>query len=359
MDKTSKVLIALLRMNLDKSFVLDSSVFSDVDWEAVMSLAVEHGVQGLTFSGIEALSQECRPPMMVVMQWYGHANRLEQLYEKHKLLIGKLASLYASEGIRMMLLKGYGLSHDWPQPARRPVGDIDIYNFGEWERADRLVAERLGVEIESGHEHHTTFGYKGVMVENHYDFINVKAHRDAPAIEARLKSLASASTVPDPDIPNLCYPSADFNAVFLLRHMGQHFAGERVTLRQLLDWAFFMQKHGAEVDWSEILPYIESMGIARFFHQVNAICLDYLGFDDSAFPPIDRDSVLEKRIFEDILSPEFDDGKPSALAGVLLFKLRRWWANRWKHQLIYNEKLLPMFLTLLGSKLRRIGSIKD
>ncbi|WP_302428918.1 hypothetical protein [uncultured Prevotella sp.] len=44
---------------------------------------------------------------------------------------------------------------------------------------------------------------------------------------------------------------------------------------------------------------------------------------------------------------------------ILTFKFRRWWHNRWKHPLVYKEWLLPMFMTLLWSHLRRWGMIKD
>ena len=75
---------------------------------------------------------------------------------------------------------------------------------------------------------------------------------------------------------------------------------------------------------------------------------------------IERDKDLEERILMDILHPEFAEEKPaSGLIPILTFKFRRWWHNRWKHPLVYKEWLLPMFLTLLWSHLRRWGTIKD
>lgn len=57
-----------------------------------------------------------------------------------------LARLYANNGIRMMVVKGYGLSLDWPVPNHRPVGDLDIYNFGKWKEADVLVAKECCIK---------------------------------------------------------------------------------------------------------------------------------------------------------------------------------------------------------------------
>lgn len=64
---------------------------------------------------------------------------LERLYESHRKATDALACFYRQDGIKMMLLKGYGLSQYWPKPNHRPVGDMDIYLGGCWQQADRLV----------------------------------------------------------------------------------------------------------------------------------------------------------------------------------------------------------------------------
>ena len=277
------------------------------------------------------------------MQWIGQVVACERMYAKHEAAMAELARIYAANGIRMMVLKGYGLSLDWPVPNHRPVGDLDIYNFGWWKEADNVVARECGVKVDDGHEHHTVFSFQGVAVENHYDFINTKAHQDAPRIEARLKQLAENGCKEiEVHGARIYLPSPNFNAIFLMRHMGQHFAGEHLNLRQVLDWDFFMRSHSKEVDWKSTIAFLKEIGLYTFFNQINAICVDYLGFSEDSFPAICRNDNLESRII-----------------AILMFKLRRWWHNRWKHPLVYKEWLLPMFLTLLWSHLRRIKTIKD
>lgn len=295
------------------------------------------------------------------MQWVAQMMATERLYIKHEKTMAELARLYASKGVKMMVLKGYGLSLDWPVPAHRAPGDLDIYNFGKWREADALVAKSCGIKVDEGHEHHTVFDFRGVMVENHYDFINTKAHRDAPKIEARLKLLAEKDCREvEVDGARIYLPSADFNAIFLMRHMGQHFAGEHLNLRQVLDWGFFVRAHHEEVDWKTTIDFLIEIGIYTFFNQINAICVDYLGFAEKDFPTIRRNQELEERILMDILSPEFDEKKPNgSLFTVVWFKLRRWWANKWKHQLVYNDNLPVIFATLALSHLKRIKTIKN
>lgn len=305
------------------------------------------------------------------LQLVGQVMAFERMYAKHERAMADLARLYSTRGLRMMVLKGYGLSLDWPISNHRIVGDLDIYissdkptdkgNLPPWQEADAVVSEQCGIKIDDGHEHHTVFCFKGVTVENHYDFINTKAHRDAPKIEARLKLLAEKNSKKiEVEGATIYLPSADFNAIFLMRHMGQHFAGEYLNLRQMLDWGFFVKAHSHEVDWDATILFLKEIGLYQFFNHINAICVDSLGFAEDIFPRIERNNYWEQRILKDILHPKFKEKKLNGgLLAILRFKTKRWWRNRWKHQLVYNDSLIMTFATLAWNHLKRFKTIKD
>ena len=375
-DSSTNTLLCLLCLALGNN--AGCSLPADIDWKDVIGLSFEQGVAAIAVDGLQRL-YDTNPGLELALdgpelevlkyEWLGSTFQTENSYRDHLAAIASLAKLYSESGISMMLLKGYGLSLNYPVPEHRPAGDIDVYlindndNCGRlpaWKCGDEIIRKR-GIRVEEGHEHHTAFSYQGQMAENHYDFINTKAHRDAPKIEAKLKSLAANGSREHllPDGTKILLPSADFNVIFLIRHLGQHFAGEHICLRQILDYGLFLQKEGGSVHWSEIAPFIKEIGIWTFFNQINAICEDYLGLHLAGIPAIERNEELEKRILEDVLHPEFAEEKPSGLIPVLTFKARRWWHNRWKHPLVYNEWLLPMLLTLAWSHLRRIKTIKD
>ena len=82
------------------------------------------------------------------IHWFGNVVANEHVYAKHEKAMIDLARLYANNGIRMMVVKGYGLSLDWPVPNHRPVGDLDIYNFGKWKKADVLVAKECCIKVD-------------------------------------------------------------------------------------------------------------------------------------------------------------------------------------------------------------------
>jgi len=343
--------------------------------EELLDFASKQGVAGIVYEDYSKAHAEGRKILerKEFLRLSMFIDYCHKSYASQEKKIAQLAHFYSKHGIRMMVLKGYGISLDWPKPDARPCGDLDIFLFrfsddngivvydGVWKQGDEALSNELGVKIDVGHEHHTNFTIDELSVENHYDFINVKGHKDAPAIEAQLKKYA-AKGVREVDVhgAKVYLPSANFNVLFLLRHMGQHFAGSEMYLRQMLDWGYFMKAHSAEVDWDELLPIIEDMGMMEFFHQSNGICVDYLGFDEQSFPPIERKAELEKRILDDVLNPEFGEELPTGnVIKVIWFKNRRYWANAWKRKLIFKDSPVVDFFYGCIAHLRKWETIKE
>ncbi len=371
MTQTDTIILSLIQFAVSGNWGGEKLHADNIDWTVIADLSSKQGIDIFILDSLQQylsahpsykpFANETKAQKRIRMQWFGRTMTIEKNYSKHETVIADLARIYDQSGIDMMVLKGYGLSLNWPMPNHRPMGDLDIYNFGKYKDADNLISKHCNIKIDSRHEHHTTFRFKDILVENHYDFINVTAHRDAPAIEKRLKYLATTGYKEHKIQGTKIYlPSADFNAIFLMRHMAQHFAGTHLNLRQILDWGFFVRAHSQEVNWNDALDFLKGIGLIRFFNQINAICVDYLGFTENEFPKITREIELEKRILSDILHPEFADKKPTTcLLPILVFKFRRWWHNRWKHKIVYKDSLPITFLTLLYSHLIRIDTIKD
>lgn len=115
------------------------NVSSNTNWKEVVDIASAQGVLGLCFDGIEKVPSNQHPDTNMLLQWFGQVSYMESLYDKHYGVICELGRFYANHNFRMMLLKGYGLSLYWPNPKHRPIGDIDIYLYGKWREADKLV----------------------------------------------------------------------------------------------------------------------------------------------------------------------------------------------------------------------------
>ena len=206
--------------------------------------------------------------------------------------------------------------------------------------------EELGIEIDKSHHHHTVFLFQGETVENHYDFLNVHVRPSNKRIEKKLKELANTNLTDD---TNIILPSAKFNAIYLLRHCAAHFASTEMTVRQALDWAFFIEKHHKEINWNEYIPYLKEEGMYRFYNMLGLFCMSYLGFDASIFQGLTSD-MLYDRFCNEILEPEFKEREDGTLLKSLSVKPRRWWHNRWKNRLCYQESALEEFVYGLWAK---------
>ena len=376
MDLSKRYLLSLLSGHGRSSALKDIPCQLCID---VYSIASEQGVLAVVWDAIlHDESGKVRSAFLsdrsLKLQWAINVEHIEQKYARQKAAIAAMAHFFASHGIRMMILKGYGLSLNYPIPEHRPCGDIDIWLFGVeidpagkshivnvQTKADDLLRNKLKIKIDEDEHHHTVFYFDGVMVENHYDFLNVHAHASNRVIEKRLQSLVRAgmeSVMVDGETVYL--PSADFDALFLLRHTAAHFAAENIGLRHLLDWKYFVERNSASVDWVSLETFAKELNMHKFLHCLNGICIDYLGMSNDLLPLFKRDVDLEKRVLAEIFEPEFSEAKPQN-AGILRslsYKFRRWWANRWKHRIVYREGLVSTFFVQLRSHLMKPKSLK-
>lgn len=364
-----RTLLGLIRLGIDH---YSDSLLDYIDWNAVRTLADEQGLSAVVLDGIEKAKNNkanLNINQELLLEWIGEVmQNYEARYQQYKKAIADLAGFYNSHGYKMMVLKGYACSLDWPKPEHRPCGDIDIWQFGKQEEADETLrqAQGAGFKIEGDQHHHTIFYWRDFMVENHYDFVNVHAHQSSKEMEKIFKELGSEDNVNlDDNLDNVgkqirsvvvngekvYLPSPDLHALFLLRHMASHFAAEGINLRQVMDWGFFVEKHTKEIDWDWLLSIADKYHMKDFFNCINAICVEDLGFSVSNLPVLQFPPFLKDRIFQDIISPMFKHEPPSFILTRLVFKYKRWKANEWKRSLCYNESGISNLLSSLWAHL--------
>lgn len=331
----------------------------NIDWNALEALAAQHGLSAVLVDGVERLSLEQRPPKPVLLQWIGETLQgFEYRYELYCRTIAEMAAFYNEYGFKMMVLKGYACSLDWPKPEHRPCGDIDIWQFGQNHEADASLAKEKGIEIDSSHHHHTVFYWRDFMVENHYDFINVHHHKSNVVFERILKELAQDdSHCVDVYGEKVYLPSPNLHALFLLKHTMMHFAAEGITLRQLIDWAFFVRAHGKDVDWSWLEGVLDDFGMRRLYDVFNAICVEDLGFEVRLFTRVQFEPVLKDRVLNEILNPEFPEELPKSVFRRVAFKIRRWRGSAWKHELCYKDSMWSAFWSGVWNHIIKPSSI--
>ena len=364
--KNIQTLLKLLRFaNAQASTVSDTVLPSNIDWRTVYGIAVHQGVSAILLDAIGRLPAEARPPKPVLMQWIGQTTMMERMYAKHREKIASLAEFYRQHDIKMLLLKGYGCSLCYTKPEHRPTGDIDVYLFGKQDEGDALVEKCLGIKVHREYHKHSTFNYGGVEVENHAKFIDDVSHKSNIRFESILLVVLDKEECLKSPIDNVLLPSPTFNALFLLRHTGEHFASNEITLRHVLDVGTFFQRYYSKIDWALVFKVYKEERILRFFNAIATICVEYIGIDAACFASDDKlytyqsDTSLADRILSDIF--EKKDVLPMTTAGIdtigkklkyAIDKSHRWWHNRWKYQLVYNENLVESFWWLARNRIR-------
>ncbi len=354
--KNEKTFLQLVRLGIGHSAC---ALPDGVDWDSLEVLAVNQGLSAIIIDGIEKLPESKRPPKAILLQWIGNTLQgYEYRYEMYRRAISEMAAWHNKHGFKMMVLKGYSCSLDWPKPEHRPCGDIDIWQFGKQKEADEVLAKDKGIKIDNSHHHHTIFTWRDFMVENHYDFIEVHYRRSSRSLESILKDKGKDDTHSVDVCGERVYiPSPDLHALFLCRHALEHFASENITIRHLLDWAFFVKAHGKSVGWKWLIGVLEQFGMLPLFSIINAICVEDLGFEAKLFPEAIIDSKVKNRVLNEILCPEFNETQPSGLLPRVRFKLRRWKANGWKHTLCYKESRWSAFWSGVWNHLLKPASI--
>lgn len=351
--------LQLVKLGIGTGRVFDFRFQDANDWDELKCLAEKQGLGAVVLDGIERLPDKQRPPKVFLLEWIGETLQgYEYRYDSYCKAIAELASFYNQHGFHMMVLKGYACGLDWPRPEHRPCGDIDIWLFGKCKESDELMAKEKGIEIDASHHHHTVFYWRDFMVENHYDFINIHHLKGNIELEKIFKDLGQDDrNYVEVNNEKVYLPSPNLHALFLLKHMIAHFVGERITFRHLLDWAFFIKNHGKEVDWKWLESVMNKFGMTTIFNIFNAICVEDLGFKADIFPQVQFNPSVKDRVFNEILEPEFSEEQPKSLIPRISYKIRRWYANGWKHDLCYKESRWSAFWNGIWNHMLKPASI--
>lgn len=377
-----RLLLDLIKVALGKS--TKCTLPDAFDWNTLFDLSIKQCVPSVVLDGLKkTIAFESSPKKKDLgsggegkLKWLGMVLNMERQYAKHESIIAELAAFYREAGYSMMLLKGYGLSKYWPIPNHRPTGDVDIYlmyvdhegkdkSLPAWKRADKMMMEKLGIEVDNSHHHHSVFTYKGVMVENHFDFVNVHSHRSNRWIEKEFKSLAMAGCeeYTFENGSKLMFPSPLLNCLFVARHNASHFAAEHLNLRQLLDWALLVENRNKDIDWKYFWNKAKRMGMEKFVLCMAFVAIEQLSFEKSIFHIPEEYADFQKgerklidKVFDNIMHST-DVGKYGKGIVYVINRYRLWKKHLWKHRIVYSDSVVSTFCAQIKSHIMKPATI--
>lgn len=331
LNTSEQMLLALLRSSLHEREP-ETNFFHNVteeDWKQCYNLAIAQGVMALAWDGLLRLPKEYQPIRRVKLPWAMAVERYEAKYLRYCKTVVELSAFYANHGIEMVQLKGVGFSTLYPVPSHREGGDIDIYTYSADKScmsdheanqlADTLIRDQ-DIEIELDSYKHSNFYYKGIPIENHKIFLDVKDINDAVRANEILYRELKPCIMEQSEF-KVKIPSPAFNSLFIAFHAMQHY-GRGISFHHLCDWAIILKHFGL------LIP--EEMKKQRFYQGVMALtclCNNFLGTS----VPVEGGKELAIEFMQEILYPKYEMVVPKkSMVSIIVYKTRRFFH---RHQL--------------------------
>lgn len=268
--------VELIQIALGTRTVL-SRIPSDNDWQQIYETAAKQSLVGVVLSGIEkirATNIELSVPKILLLQWIGEIQMIEQQNKKLNDAAEHLTRIFKNGGLRSCVLKGQGVarmydvrckksdvrSQNSEQSSessrvqefkgssglsgslslRRQPGDIDLWVEGGREKVLQFLKSsylKTGTVV----IHHVdTSIIDGVETEVHflpsysYNYLRYVKYKKFFKEEANQQFNHFDEQV------GFAYPTNRFNAVYLMMHIFRHVFHEGIGLRQLMDYYFVL-----------------------------------------------------------------------------------------------------------------------
>lgn len=314
------------------------------EWRDVMTLAERQGVLAIAIDGLQTLMEAHKGEIIAVKEepanwqmWLleniGQLTQYEMMNHQQKKVIAKLSEIWAAEGIRMMVFKGQANAALYPKPEHRALGDIDCWLFGDAEKGDE-IAKAHGADVSFDWYRHSKIAYKGETIENHRVMSHTRGSEKKQKMEGELRLMVQGEGLMVIDgCGKALMSSPQFNACFLTYHGLHHFTSEGLRMKQILDWAVFLQKEQNKVDWPQCNDFCKRYKLDRFAAVMNSIASEYLGVQLNS-SDIKVDGTFAEKIMQSTLYDDdylFNSGKSNWTVRWLLVKnmLTR---DKWKYR---------------------------
>ncbi len=376
MVNSREVLLKLVRLAM--GWEMDFSLPEDVDWQELLILAQEQGVDAIVVDGLEFFiskqpkdsairqSDECKQTLFEAI---GGLQMIEQNYSNHLEALKEISNILKGKNIPFMVMKGFACGQYYPKPRHRACGDIDIYPGNQYDKSNEAFAA-AGIGADPYYYRHSASFIKGVIVENHRVLCDLRGpKRQTRALERQLEDDANRSiregedvVVDNVSIEGAKFPIADYNALFLPWHVSAHFLIERVTVRHLLDWALFLTHEGKSINVEKFRDAKKkyTYGYSKMADILTNLSLRYLNTPTAGIPKeiIDDaegfDNTLADKVFNYMFEGELKE-RDSRLWKERLNNVKRIWQERWKYQEIYGMNVLEFLLMKVKGVLFKEG----
>lgn len=268
------------------------------EWEEIYDEFERQAVTGVLLVGIDKLPLEQRPPKMMLLQWIGEGQMIEQRNKEMDEHCLKLLKMLDDYGLRGSILKGQGVALLYDDEIRplRQSGDIDVYVDCGLKGAVAFAKSHGLEKVKWDYKHLHLNIWDDIAIEMHYRvevLLNLwmnkmlqvwfKDHEDA--VFNLNDNLTFNSNTDGAD--RMTTPAVEFNVFYILLHIYRHFLYEGVGFRQVIDYYFVLKQLRVERlelrDSSmlkESLDAVREFGIMKFAKGLMWVMRETLGMPE-------------------------------------------------------------------------------
>ena len=286
-DVEHTCLLELLKASL---FGLSPDIPVDVDWEKIFQAAKKQCIVPLLASEV---------PSDYRNEWLDISYRSKAFYIQMMFEQNSLIKLF--QDIPFVILKGSAAAINYPNPALRTFGDIDIYISNEHFNTARNLLENHGYYLDKSDETEFVYVKNGVVIELH-NRISGKYYNNIENILINGINNSVEYKIGSNSFPGL---PTYVNGLSLLGHIMHHLKTYGIGLRQIVDWMLFVHNVLDDTSWSEYFrPLAQEAGLEKLAIVVTYMCKKWLGLPDDISWCNSADEVVADQLLVRIL----DDG---------------------------------------------------
>lgn len=344
-------LFALLRLGLGTEKASNDNIalfcqLTESNWLSLKETAEKQCVSAIVLDGINELISKGDDTFhkgvskdrwkTFQLQWTGEMLLIEQANLHQIAVMKQMANIWLAAGLKVMLMKGQANGILYPKPLHRSPGDIDCYLFDGYEKGNE-TARQNGAKLDESWYKHSVIRYQEETFENHRFFAHTREGRKSKRLQRELEETLKINEWDLFPKSNIRLPHAQWNAMFLTYHACAHFLTEGLRLKQVLDWAMFLQKEQGNVDWERFYAFCDQYHLRRFAVAITAICVNQLGIQITN-PTITTESPYGDKILYSALYDDdyiYSTGEPRWIGRLHLVKSL--FKYRWKYEEIYQE----------------------
>ena len=275
-----------------------------IDWDKMLDMALEHGLFGWVYDGISMISDNSQFPRQQRINWGLSAQEQTAQYGRQKEFLDKMIQICDNNDMKLLLLKGIGLSEYYPKPSSRLSSDIDIYLFGDYEKGNKLL---LDGEVNLAEKHYV-YNKDGIQVENHIWLIDMGTPLQRKVEDYLETTLISCVRTKD---GYYVLPSKS-HVLYLLMHLLAHLNNPQddpIKIRSIIDFGFVLKTIDASM-LDEIRSILIKFNLSRAYMLFVELAEWALSYDLSKykffqFESKDVQAALQLIIDENLRHPSY------------------------------------------------------